>query len=260
VTAILNRLRQPGAIRVEFQPIFRVHADSLEVYAYEALSRGPRGTSMERPAVMFDYARRKGAEATIDLLCIAEALVAATTLPGQPLISLNVHGATLASVEDFTLRVLGTADAVGITPDRLMLEVVEHRTPWIVDAFRTTLDELRDAGVHIAVDDLGIGASNFQMVVDCHPDHLKIDRYVVHGCSRDPWRRAVLQSVVALARECNALLIGEGVEEVADLEVLLDAGIDVVQGWLYAASKPALELAINPLPLTRTPRCMKGTC
>lgn len=258
MTPLLNRLRQPGALRVEFQPIVRVHPDHIELYAFEALSRGPQGTSMERPAVMFEYARRKGAESTIDLLCIAEALVASTALPGRPLISLNVHGATLASVHDFTERLLSAAEAYGITPDRLMLEIVEHRSPWIAEAFRGTLDELRAAGVRIAVDDLGVGASNFQMIVDCRPDHVKIDRHVILGCNRDPWRRGVLQAIVTLTSACGATPVAEGVEHIADLETLLDLGIDVVQGWLYSPSKPAIELAKHPL--VHSPIPMKGTC
>lgn len=258
MTPVLQRLRQAGAIRVEFQPVVRVRPDSLELYAFEALSRGPRGTSMERPAVMFEYARRKGAEMEIDLLCIGEALAAATALPGHPLISLNVHGATLASTPDFSERLLRRAQTFGIAPDRLMLEIVEHRAPWIAEDFRATLDELRRTGVRIAVDDLGVAAANFQLIVDCQPDHVKVDRYLIHGCSGDPWRRAVLDSIVTLARACGATVIAEGVELVADLETLLDAGIDIVQGWLYSPSKPALELAHDPLALAPIPRCMKG--
>ncbi len=256
--SVLQRLRQPGAIRVEFQPVVRVLRDSLEIYAYEALSRGPRGTSMERPAVMFEFARRKGAEIEIDLLCIAEALAAATALPGRELISLNVHGATLAGTPDFVDRLLSRAMSFGILPDRLMLEIVEHRAPWIADDFRATLDELRAAGVRIAVDDLGVAASNFQLIVDCQPDHVKVDRYLIDGCSTGPWRRASLASIVTLARACDATVIAEGVEKVADLETLLDIGIDIVQGWLYSPSKPAIELA--HLSLVPNQRLVKGTC
>jgi len=261
VSAMLQRLRQPGEIRVEFQPIFRVRRDHLEVYALEALARGPRGTSMERPAVMFEYARRKGAEAAIDLICMSEALRAASTLPGQPLISLNVHGSTLTGVRNFTQRFLTSAETYGIAPGRLMIEIIEHHVPWIAAKFHETLEELREAGVHIAIDDLGIGGSNFQMVVDCHPDHLKIDRHLIHGCSEDRWRRAVLQSIATLARSCDVTTIAEGIEDVADLEVLLENGIDTMQGWLYARSMPALELAKSSLLLSPPmPQRMKGSC
>ena len=258
---MLHRLQRPGEIRIEFQPIVRVHHDHLEVYAFEALARGPRGTSMERPAVMFEYARRKGAESAIDLICISEALVAAATLPGGPLISLNVHGSTLTGTRNFTHRLLTSAEVHRITPDRLMIEIIEHHVPWIAEKFRATVEELRSAGVHIAIDDLGVGGSNYQMVVDCHPDHLKIDRHLIHGCSRDRWRRAVLQSIATLARSCEATTIAEGIEDVADLEVLLDLGIDTMQGWLYSHSMPAPELAKSPLLLSPPPpQQMKGSC
>ena len=255
---VLDRLQESGAIRVEFQPIVKVRPDHVELYAVEALARGPRGTSMERPEVMFEYARRKGVESDIDLICITEAFEAYTRLPTRPLLSINVHGATLASVDHFSDRVLSAAKAYGIAPDHLMFEVLEYRAPWAIETFLSTLDLLRDAGVRIAVDDLGVGASNYQMIVDCHPDVLKIDRHVVNGCSGDRWRRAVLESIATLGRSCGATPIAEGVETAADLQMLLDVGIDTVQGWLYARSMPPEELAHNPLFSAK--QSMKGHC
>jgi EAL domain-containing protein (putative c-di-GMP-specific phosphodiesterase class I) len=244
---VLERIRESGAIRVEFQPIVKVRPDHVELYAVEALARGPRGTSVERPEVLFEYARRKGVESDIDLICITEAFEAYSLLPARPLLSINVHGATLASVDHFSDRILSAAKAYGVAPDNLMFEVLEYRAPWAIETFLSTLDLLRDAGVRIAVDDLGVGASNYQMIVDCHPDHLKIDRHVVHGSSGDRWRRAVLESIATLSRACGATPVAEGVETAADLQTLLDVGIDTVQGWLYARSMPPEELAHSPL-------------
>jgi len=252
---VLERIQGPGAIRIEFQPIVRVRPDGVELYAVEALARGPAGTSMERPEVLFEYARRKGVESDIDLICITEAFEAYTLLPARPLLSINVHGATLASVDHFRDRVLSAATAFGIAPNQLMFEVLEYRAPWAIETFLATLELLRNAGVRIAVDDLGVGASNYQMIVDCHPDHLKIDRHVVLGCSGDRWRRGVLESIATLGRSCGSLPIAEGVETAADLDTLLAAGIDTVQGWLFARSTPPKELARSPF-FTRT----KGHC
>ncbi|HXT20363.1 MAG TPA: EAL domain-containing protein, partial [Thermoanaerobaculia bacterium] len=127
----------------------------------------------------------------------------------------------------------------------LMLEIVEHRTAWPMDAFGATLQRLRAAGVRIALDDLGVAASNYRMLVDCRPDHLKVDRYVVHGCSCDRFRRAVLQSIVTLAAGCAAVPIAEGVEEATDFAVLRELGIEHFQGWLWARSMPATEIATS---------------
>src|SRR5205085_7257057 len=111
---------------------------------------------------------------------------------------------------------------------------VEHRAPWAMDAFHRSLELLRTAGVRIAVDDLGIGASNFRMIVDCRPDHLKIDRYIVNGCASDPIRMAVLDSIVSLARSIGASPIAEGVEAQADLDAIHAAGVTIIQGWIFA--------------------------
>lgn len=259
--AVLDRIQEAGAIRVEFQPIVKVSADRVELYAVEALARGPRGTSMERPEVLFEFARRKGVESAVDMICITEAFEAYRLLPGQPLLSINVHGATLASIDHFSDRVLSAAKAYGVAPDNLMFEVLEYRAPWAIETFLTTLDLLRDAGVRIAVDDLGVGASNYQMIVECRPDCLKIDRHIVDGSSGDRWRRAVLESIATLGRACGATPIAEGVETVDDLEVLLGLGIDTVQGWLYARSTPPEELARSPFFTTElTSQSMKGHC
>jgi EAL domain-containing protein (putative c-di-GMP-specific phosphodiesterase class I) len=240
---VLDQLRAPGAIRVEFQPIVSVDSTGISLYAYEALARGPRNTSMERPDILFEYARRKSVEAEIDLICIAEVLASAATLPGQPTISINLHGSTLTNVERFSETFIALAGSHGIAPERLMLEIVEHRAPWSMDILRTTLDDLRASGVRIALDDLGVAASNYRMIVDCRPDHLKIDRYIVSGCSSDPYRLAVLKSIVTLAQSCSAIPIAEGVEEQADLDVILGLGINKVQGWIYGSSKPASEIS-----------------
>lgn len=258
---VLERIQEPGAIRVEFQPILKVTPDRTDLYAVEALARGPRGTSVERPDVLFEFARRKGVESDIDMICISEAFEAYTLLPAKPLLSINVHGATLANIDHFSDRVLSAAKAYGIAADHLMFEVLEYRAPWAIETFLTTLELLRNAGVRIAVDDLGVGASNYQMIVDCHPDYLKIDRHVVHACSGDRWRRAVLESIATLGRACGAMPIAEGVETTADLETLLDLGIDTVQGWLYARSMPPEELARSSFfNAPSAPQCMKGHC
>src|SRR6185503_18810298 len=242
---LITQLREPGAMRVEFQPIVRLVGEEVQLYSLEALARGPRGVaSLERAEVMFEYARRMGEEPLIDLLCIRAAFAAARELPGEPHLSLNVHGSTL-SEQSFATDLLALATAHGIAPRRLMLEIVEHRSAWPMDAFGETLQRLRGEGVRIALDDLGVAASNYRMLVDCRPDHLKVDRYVVHGCSQDRFRRAVLQSIVTLARSCAAVPIAEGVEEAADFAVLRELGIEHFQGWLWARSMPATEIATS---------------
>lgn len=253
---MIDELLEPGAIRIEFQPILTLNGTSARLYALEALSRGPRGTSMEKANVLFEYARRKGEEARIDLLCINAALAAAATLPREPHISINVHGSTLSSVPRFTATFLDMAATHGIAPARVMFELVEHRAPWCINTLQSTLGELREAGVRIALDDLGVGASNFHLFVDCRPDHIKVDRYLVKGCANDLYRVAVLRSIVALSKACGATPIAEGVEVHDDLVTLQELGIRHVQGWMFSPSLPPAELAESRF-LNDSPRSME---
>lgn len=240
---LIDTLKRPGAIRVEFQPMLCVRTGRPRLYALEALARGPRGSNLERADVLFEYARRKGEESQVDSICIAEALASAATLPGEPRISMNVHGSTLGNVPHFAEHLLDAAESYEIAPERLMLEIVEHRAPWTMESFQSTLATLRDAGVRIAVDDLGVGASNFRMIVDCRPDHLKVDRYIADGCSRDPVRASVIASIASLANAIGARPIVEGIEHEDDLEVVTGLGINIIQGFLFAPAMPASELA-----------------
>ena len=179
----------------------------------------------------------------MDMVCISEALTAAGTLPGHPHISINVHGSTLGEIPHFARRFLDSAASHGLAPERLMLEIVEHRAPWAMESLRLTLSELREAGVRIALDDLGVGASNYHMFIDCRPDHLKIDRYIVSGCGRDTVRASVIGSIAHLARSIGASAIAEGIEDEIDLDLVTSLGVHIVQGWLFAPAMPAHELA-----------------
>lgn len=244
---MLDQLLLPGSLRVEFQPIVTMTENGPRLYALEALTRGPRGTTMERPDILFEYARRKGEEIRIDMLCVAHTLASALALPGEPLISINIHGSTISGVPRFSAVLLEMAEGYGIAANRLMLEIVEHRADWSMDALRAELGQLRHAGVRIALDDLGVGASNYHMFIDCRPDHLKIDRYVVNGCSRDPYRMAVLRSIVALCDASGAEPIAEGIESYDDLAAVRSLGIDRVQGWLFSPSLTPEEIAVSEL-------------
>jgi EAL domain-containing protein (putative c-di-GMP-specific phosphodiesterase class I) len=249
---LLDRLREPHGLRVLFQPIVHLVEGEPRLYALEALTRGPRGTSLERADVLFEYVRRKGQEAMVDVLCMREALTTAARLQTTARLSLNVHGSTVTQ-RNFCEELLDFAAEVGFGPRQLVLEIVEHRPQWPQEVFASTLEQLRACGVAIALDDLGVGASNYRLLIDCRPDYLKVDRYLVQGCAHDRYRQVVLQSIVGLAAACGAVPIAEGVEDEGDLHALRKLGFDHFQGWLWAPALSADELADSHwtmLPLT----------
>jgi EAL domain-containing protein (putative c-di-GMP-specific phosphodiesterase class I) len=242
---LIDRVLEPGALTVSFQPVFESHGGAMKTHYLEALVRGPRGTSVESPEVLFEYARRKNRSAEVDRACVQAAFAEARCLSPQTHIGVNLHASTLAVDPEF-LNVLGDAASQhGINPARLVVEIVEHAPPWDVEGFRNGLAGLRAIGARIALDDIGLGHSNYMMILECRPDYFKIDRYFVRGARHDFYRQAVLASVAQLARPFGAQVVAEGVETMEDLEAARAAGIGLVQGWLLSAAYPAHHFRHN---------------
>jgi EAL domain-containing protein (putative c-di-GMP-specific phosphodiesterase class I) len=235
-------LLEPGRLSVVFQPIFEVGSGRLKLYSLECLIRGPKGTNAERPVVLFDYVRRKRAEALIDRACVAAALAEGALLPGEMRLNVNVHASTLARDFGFPDFLLARAAAAGLAPERLVVEIVEHAPPLDVPGFRRALEELRDAGLTIALDDVGLGQSNYKMILDVRPDIYKLDRYLVAGAWNDPYRQVILDSLARMVRRLEARAVAEGVEDQNELVAVEAAGIDLVQGFLLARPLPRHQL------------------
>ncbi len=237
---LIDQVLRPGELSVVFQPVVEtaLGRDDRAIHYLEALIRGPRGTCVESPDVLFEYARRKQRSLELDRACVAAVLAEAGRLPSHLRIGLNVHASTLALDPEF-LNLLGdTASLHGIDPERLVVEIVEHARPWSASGLCCALEGMRDIGVRIAVDDVGLGYSNYRMILDCRPDYFKIDRSFVTGSRTDHYRKAVLRSVAQLARPFGAQVIAEGVETPEDLLSVHEAGIGLVQGFLFGRPQP----------------------
>ena len=242
IESALNRILQPGAITPVYQPIFRVSDSHSSIDGVECLSRGPRGTNFEAADVLFEYVRLKREESLVDRACIAAAFRGASALPSTLRLGINVHASTLGRDHGFIGFLEGTAAATGIELTRVVIEVVEHAPPWDGISFQSTLQQLRQLGMRIALDDVGLGQSNFKMLLDVRPHYLKLDRYFVDGCSADPHRRAVITALQTLARDFDAEIVAEGVETALDAATLQGLGITLMQGFHFA-SPMSLEAA-----------------
>ncbi|HEX8151813.1 MAG TPA: EAL domain-containing protein [Thermoanaerobaculia bacterium] len=239
----LNTILRPGGITPLFQPIVRVDENGASLHAVECLSRGPAGTNFAAASVLFDYVRLKREESLVDRACISAAFGETPKLPGSVHLAVNVHASTLGRDVGFVPFLQAVAAKYAIAMERITVEVVEHAPPWDNRSFLDALDALRACGAKLAVDDVGLGQSNFKMLIDVSPDYLKLDRYFVASCASDAKRRAVVSAVTQLAREFGAQVVAEGVEEPHDVGVLRNFGITLMQGYLYAKPMPAADVA-----------------
>ena len=246
---LLQQILGEGGLSVLFQPIYAVVNGTASVYALEALARGPKGSNAETADVLFEYVRRKGKEAEVDRACVAAILASAAsiTIPvrgeaAQPAISINVHAATLEQDDGFARFLVDTCAQHGIEVTRLILEIVEQQQYWDDASFFRNMNMLRAAGVRIALDDIGLGYSNYRTLIEVRPDFYKIDRYFVTGSKEKDNARAAIESIVLLANRLGGRAIAEGIESSDDLESVRDLGIDLVQGFHLAVPQPASAL------------------
>jgi EAL domain-containing protein (putative c-di-GMP-specific phosphodiesterase class I) len=244
---VFSEMLIAGNVRTVFQPIVDLRGGFARLHSVECLTR----TRSEVPTVstqdLFDHARQLGAERLLDRSCLLAALNAAGELEGDFRISVNVHASTLAADSDFPSFIAEASDASGVSLARLTIEIVEHSPPQGVKAFRTALAKLRALGMLVAIDDIGLGYSNYRMIVDAQADYFKIDRYFVTGIERDPYRFAVLESVAKLAAQVDARVIAEGIETATELGFVMEAGIDLVQGFHFSEPLSSERLRAYPM-------------
>jgi EAL domain-containing protein (putative c-di-GMP-specific phosphodiesterase class I) len=243
---VLDAILAPDGLSAVFQPIMEVRAGARRMHGVEALMRGPRGTNVEEAGVLFEYVRRKRQESVVDRACIRVAFAAAVRTPADLTLSVNVHASTLGQDHEFVSFLADEADARGIELSHLIVEIVEHSPLWEGPCLLDSLDALRHIGVRIALDDVGLGYSNYRMVIECRPDFFKIDRFLVRGARTDFYRQAVLESVHELAVKFGARVVAEGVEDETELEAVMAAGIDLVQGHLFFPALAAADLPEFP--------------
>ena len=102
------------------------------------------------------------------------------------------------------------------------------------------MNAYRELGCAIAMDDFGLGRSNFERIVALRPDIVKIDRSIQTAAVGDAKSRRMLPSIIELLHESGAQVSVEGVESAREALVAMESGADQVQGHYFAA--PAGEL------------------
>jgi EAL domain-containing protein (putative c-di-GMP-specific phosphodiesterase class I) len=117
---------------------------------------------------------------------------------------------------------------------RVILEITERATLDEVRDVRERLVRLRAMGFRLAVDDLGAGYAGLSSFATLEPEIIKLDMTLIRGIDANPVKRAVVEKMTLLAHELNVAVVAEGVETVAERDVLVTVGCDMMQGYLFA--------------------------
>ena len=229
------------ALRLEFQP--QIDLARWQVTGFEALLRWQHPQLGEvQPAEFVPVAEEAGLIQAIGEWVLDEACRHAAQWPAQLKLAVNVSPVQTLS-QDLVRTALDALDRHGVAPDRLELEITESVFLRETPATMRTLHALRDAGMHIVLDDFGIGYSSLAYVRRFPFDALKIDRSFVRELLTRRDARAIVRTVVQLAQSLHMKTVAEGVEQPEHAGVLARYGCEAMQGFLVAAPMPPHEIS-----------------
>lgn len=101
------------------------------------------------------------------------------------------------------------------------------------------VDDLREMGIGIEVDDFGTGHASLSAVLAIRPDRIKIDGHFVSDIETDSWKRTFLQVLIALSAQADASTIIEGVETEDQVHIVREMGAAEIQG--FAVARPMCQ-------------------
>ncbi|MDX6206798.1 MAG: hypothetical protein QOF39_2855, partial [Frankiales bacterium] len=243
--AIEQRLRRAVAadgFELHYQPIVNLVDGSVR--GYEALLRmRPDGFPSLRPDEFIPVAESTGLILPIGAFVLDEACRQIATWRGRALdmgsvfVAVNVSSRQLHE-HGFVAEVLGALERHGVPERCLHIEITESLLMDDIEMAIEMLNVLRDRGINISVDDFGTGHSSLGYLKRLPVGTVKVDRSFVSGLGdldsadgRDD--EAIVRAVMGMAKALNLSVVAEGVETVAQRDVLRAMGCTYAQGWLY---------------------------
>jgi EAL domain-containing protein (putative c-di-GMP-specific phosphodiesterase class I)/CheY-like chemotaxis protein len=224
----LRELIEKGDLQILFQPI--VFLKTGLPIGYEALARGPKGTSFENPADLFTFAAEANMFNELDSLSRNLSIRKAKFLKRRELLFLN-SDPSITNTSDFkNLEFLKGSD---ITPGQICIEITERTFVKNFPILSMNLKEMRSRGVSVAIDDVGEGYSSLNAIAELRPEFIKIDISIIRNMGTDSVKQNLVRLLAGLAGNINSRLIGEGVETKEECDALLSLGVDYGQGYFF---------------------------
>ena len=221
-----------GGFTLNFQPLYSVAERRLT--GFEALIRWNHPVrGRVNPAEFIPLAEETGLIIPIGEWVMREACRQARTWPEDVSVAVNVSPKQFAA-SGIAATVMSALTASGLQPNRLELEITESIFISDADTTVATLHSLRNLGVRIALDDFGTGYSSLSYLRSFPFDKVKIDRSFVEDLGTSTTGHAMIRAITTLASALGMETLAEGVEDVAQYEVLAREGCQNIQGYLFS--------------------------
>ncbi len=235
-------------LTIHFQPIYSINDGT--VYAYEALTRITDNIFFKSIGDLFKSAIQCNFISHLDVVCRANALKH-SALEGikqtNSYICINICPETLMNPDHLVGVTDGLAEEHGISKDKIILEITEESAVNDMALFKNTITRYRNRGYKIAIDDFGAGYGGLKMLSIIEPELVKIDCHFIANIDKVPIKYNLVDAIATACHSMGIKIVAEGIEREAELTVVLDMGIELLQG--YYLCRPAARLMKNPVSL-----------
>ena len=116
----------------------------------------------------------------------------------------------------------------------LTIEILENQEMSDEKAFNHFIEEIRQLGVKVAIDDFGSGFANFEHIAKIHSDFIKIDGSLIKNIDKDENARLIVETIVIFANKLKQKTVAEFVHSKEVFDIVKEIGVDYVQGYYFA--------------------------
>jgi EAL domain-containing protein (putative c-di-GMP-specific phosphodiesterase class I) len=214
-------------LKAAFQPVR--HLPDGEILGYEALIRGPEGSSLESPSVLFAVAHENEMSVELETLCLDTIFRSLPRSVNSGRLFVNASSRLLRHpifLDDRNLK------AINRSHTDVVVEISEKEMVGDYGTFAEIVRTIRGSKLKIAIDDAGSGYSGLETILNLRPDYIKVAESLVRNLETDPIKREIIASLAAIGGRIGAIVIAEGVEREEELKALVDLGIPYGQGFL----------------------------
>jgi diguanylate cyclase (GGDEF)-like protein/PAS domain S-box-containing protein len=240
-------LREDG-FQLYFQPIVDLHRGTVSHYESLLRMRG-KGSEIIAPGAFIGVAERFGLIRDIDHWVVVTALRTQgdSIRAGQPVsLTVNLSGRHFGNPQ--ILEIIQEAtERYAANPNSIVFEVTETAAVENFTHACTFIQALRERGYRIALDDFGSGFSSFDYLKNIPVDYIKIDGSFVRNLHRSQVDRIFVNAIADLARGLNVATVAEFVENRDTVDILLELGVPLGQGYFFAKPAPHFQV-LDGLP------------
>ncbi|MGZ5432717.1 MAG: EAL domain-containing protein [Thermoanaerobaculia bacterium] len=238
LTRELRDIIRRKRITTLFQPIVRAREST--VFGYEILTRGPSHSSFRNSDMLFSFAREAKLAWALEAIALEGALRRLRQVDfSDRKFLLNLEAEMFGESE---FRIHEMVSFFAENKGHFVFELTERAAIEDYVQFRELLNEFRDKGIEVAIDDAGSGYASLEAIAALAPDYLKITKGLVSTLAEEPIKQDLVRMLVDLAGKINAKTIAEGIETQEEYETCRELGIDLLQGYYLAHPQEELRL------------------